>query len=166
MTATSKPRQDADRELLITRTFDAPRKLLFEAWTRPEHLARWSGPHGFTTTQDKMDLRPGGAYRACLHAPDGRDHWVRGVYREIVEPERLVFTHAWEDEDGQPGLETVVTVTFEERGNQTEMRFHQAFFETTASRDGHQSGWSESFQRLAEHLAAIRGADALRDAVR
>jgi uncharacterized protein YndB with AHSA1/START domain len=164
MTATTRLQESADRELLITRTFDAPRKLLFEAWTRPEHLARWSGPHGFTTTQDKMDFRPGGAYRACLHAPDGGNHWVSGVYREIVEPERLVFTHAWEGEDGRPGPETVVTVTFEDRGNRTEMRFHQAFFETTASRDGHRSGWSESFQRLAEHLATLRAADTSRSA--
>ena len=153
----------SDRELVVTRTFNGPARIVFEAWTRPEHLARWSGPQGFTTTEDKMDLRPGGAYRACLHAPDGRDHWVQGVYREIVEPERLVFTHAWEDEDGRPGPETVVTVTFEDRGNRTEMRFHQAFFETTASRDGHQSGWSESFQRLAEHLATLQGTDTQRD---
>jgi uncharacterized protein YndB with AHSA1/START domain len=163
MTATSKRVHDQDRELVITRTFDAPRTLVFEAWTKPEHLAHWSGPHGFTTTQDKMDLRPGGAYRACLHAPDGRDHWVRGVYREIVEPERLVFTHAWENEDGQPGPETVVTVTFEDRGGRTEMRFHQATFETSASRDGHQGGWSESFERLTEHLAKLRATGALAD---
>ena len=145
----------SDRELLITRIFDAPRALVFEAWTDPKHLARWSGPRGFTTTQDKMDLWPGGAYRACLHAPDGSDHWVRGVYHEIVQPERLVFTHAWEDEGGTPGPETVVTVTFADHGGKTEMTFHQAVFESVASRDGHMGGWSESFQRLAEHLESL-----------
>jgi uncharacterized protein YndB with AHSA1/START domain len=157
-------RQAAERasahELVIRRTFDAPRALVFAAWTQSAHLARWSGPHGFTTTEDHMDLRPGGAYRVCLHGPDGTDHWLRGVYREIVPPERLVFTHSWEDESGQAGPETVVSVSLTERNGKTEMVFHQAFFETQASRDGHEGGWSESFERLARHLAAVMAAGA------
>jgi uncharacterized protein YndB with AHSA1/START domain len=144
-----------ERVLEITRTFDAPRALVFAAWTQPRHLAQWSGPRGFTASQDYMDLRPGGAYRACLKAPDGTEHWVRGVYREVVEPERLVFTHAWEREDGEPGPETVVTVTFAERGRGTEMTFHQAIFESVEARDGHRGGWSSSLDRLAEYLGTL-----------
>ena len=157
MTAAQSPAPSAssERELMLTRVFDAPRTLVFKAWIEPEHLAHWSGPRGFTVPHSTMDLRPGGAYRSCLRAPDGTEHWVQGTYREIVEPERLVFTHAWEDENGKPGLETLVTVTFAEQGGRTTMQFHQATFETKASRDGHADGWSSSFERLAEYLATL-----------
>jgi uncharacterized protein YndB with AHSA1/START domain len=144
-----------DHELTITRTFDAPRRVVFAAWTEPRHMARWHGPRGFTMTQDKMEIRPGGAYRVCLHAPGGDDHWVRGVYREIVPPEKLVFTHCWEDANGKPGPETLVTIDFVERGDRTEVLFRQTGFGTEASRDGHRTGWSETFDRLAAHLAAL-----------
>ena len=143
------------RELLITRIFNAPRDLVFQAWIDPKHLAHWSGPRGFTTPHSTMDPRPGGVYRACLRSPEGIDHWIRGVYREITPPERLVMTHAWENDDGQPGPETVVTVTFAEQEGKTTMTFHQAFFESAASRDGHMEGWSSSFDRLAEYLARV-----------
>lgn len=142
----------SDRELTITRIFNAPRRLVFEAWTKPEHLSRWSGPHGFTTPFGEMDFRPGGAYRTCLRSPEGEDYWVQGFYREIVEPERLVFTHAWENEDGQPKHETLVTVTFAEHGGKTKLTFHQAIFESVESRDSHEEGWSESLDRLNQYL--------------
>jgi uncharacterized protein YndB with AHSA1/START domain len=100
--------------LVITRSFDAPRSLVFKAWTEREHLVHWSAPKGFTITHSEGDLRPGGAWRACMRSPDGVDLWLGGVYREIVEPERLVFTHAWEDADGKRGHETLVTVTLTE----------------------------------------------------
>ena len=87
-----------------------------------------------------------------MHAPDGRDLWLGGVYREIVAAERLVFTHAWDDPQGKPGHETVVTVTFVERDGKTEMTFRQAVFESVGERDGHQGGWSECFERLETHL--------------
>jgi uncharacterized protein YndB with AHSA1/START domain len=99
-----------------------------------------------------MDVRVGGTYRACIRAPEGTDHWMQGVYREIVEPERLVFTFAWEDADGQPKLQTLVTVTFAEQAGKTQMTFHQATFESVESRDSHQTGWSECFDRLAVYL--------------
>ena len=146
---------NSERELLITRLFKAPRALVFKAWTTPEHLAHWSGPHGFTTPHHAMDLRPGGAYRACLRAPDGTEHWVQGVYREIVEPERLVFTHAWEDANGNPGHQTLVTITFADHGGRTMMTFHQAQFESVASRDGHRGGWTGSFERLETYLEQL-----------
>lgn len=143
----------AERELLITRVFKAPRALVFKAWTTPEHLARWMGPHGFLVPYHTMDVRPGGMHRACLVAPDGTEHWVRGIYRDIFEPERLVFTHAWEDQFGNPGTETVVTVTFAEQDGQTMMTFRQTGFESDASRDGHHGGWTQSFERLDAYLA-------------
>jgi uncharacterized protein YndB with AHSA1/START domain len=155
MNQTNKLRADNERELTITRLFKAPRALVFKAWTTPEHLAHWSGPHGFTTPHHSMDLRPGGAYRACLRAPDGTEHWVQGVYREIVAPERLVFTHAWEDAHGNPGHQTLVTITFADHGGQTMMTFHQAEFESVESRDGHSGGWTGSFERLEAYLEQV-----------
>jgi uncharacterized protein YndB with AHSA1/START domain len=144
-------------ELAITRVFDAPRGLVFKVWTQPEHLVRWWGPRGFTTPSCRMDVRPGGPYRTCIRSPDGKEHWMRGAYREIVEPERLVFTFAWEDDAGRPGHETLVSVTFAEHDGKTKLTFRQAVFESVADRDSHQEGWSECLDRLGAYLAA--GAD-------
>ncbi len=143
-----------ERVLVLTRVLDAPRALVFRAWTRPEHLVRWWGPKGFTAPSCQMDVRPGGAFRILMRSPEGTDHRVRGVYREIVEPERLVFTWAWEDEDGRLGHETVVTVTLAEQGAKTELTLHQAVFESVTARDSHKGGWTECLERLAEYLAS------------
>jgi uncharacterized protein YndB with AHSA1/START domain len=143
----------AERELTITRVFDAPPGLVFKAWIEPERLARWSGPEGFTVTSCAMDVRPGGSYRSCIRSPEGTDHCMRGVYREIAEPERLVFTFAWEDAEGRPGREMLVTVTFAEDDGKTRMTFHQAVFESVEDRDGHREGWSSSFDLLEAYLA-------------
>lgn len=145
----------AERELLITRVLDAPRRLVFKAWTEPERAARWWGPQGFTTLSCQMDVRPGGAFRVSMRSPAGTVRCKRGVYREIVEPERLVFTFAWEDADGNPGHQTLVTVSFAEHGGKTELRLHQALFETTTARDAHQLGWTSCLQRFADFLATI-----------
>jgi uncharacterized protein YndB with AHSA1/START domain len=88
-----------------------------------------------------------------MRKPDGTDLWLGGVYREIVEPERLVFTHAWLDANGKPGPETLVTVTLTERGGKTEMKFRQTGFDSTESREGHAGGWGECFDKLEELLA-------------
>ena len=85
-----------DRELVITRVFDAPRALVFAAWTEPDRIVEWSAPHGFTIPHCEGELRVGGAWRCCMRSPEGADLWLGGVYREIVVPERLVFTHAWD----------------------------------------------------------------------
>src|SRR5882672_3364987 len=127
-----------DRVLILSRVFDAPRELIFRAWAEPAHLARWWGPHGFTLPVCTQDFRVGGAYRFCMRAPDGSDHWVWGVYREIVAPERLVFT--WEREDEEPlraRLCTTVTVTFATQGRKTQLTLHHAAFQTGADRDDH-----------------------------
>ena len=141
-----------DRQLTITRVFDAPRSLVFKVWTQPEHFSRWLGPKDFTAIACHMNVQVGGMYRACIRSPEGNDHWMQGIYREVVEPERLVFTFAWEDENNQPKHETLVTVTFEEQDNKTLMTFQQAIFESIESRDSHNTGWSECFDRLEIYL--------------
>lgn len=146
--------EPSEHVLVLTRLYDAPRSLLFKLWTDPKHVVRWWGPRDFTTTSCAIDARPGGQFRICICAPDGTEHWMRGTYREIVAPERLVFTFAWENETGAPGHETLVTVQFAERGQRTELTFRQAFFETRESRDSHASGWSECLDRLEQYLAA------------
>ena len=143
------------RELVITRLFDAPRELVFEAWTDPKHLAQWWGPRDYPAALVKLDVRPGGAWRHCLRSTEtGNDLWHRGVFREVVAPERLVFTFAWE-EDGERGLETLVTVTFADEGGKTRMTLRQTPFQSDAERDGHQGGWNSTFDRLAEHLVHL-----------
>ena len=145
-----------ERVLAITRVFDAPRSLVFKCWTDPAHGTRWSGPRGFTATHIEGDLRPGGAWRACLRRDGtGEELWQGGVYREVVEPERLVFTFAWDDENGRRGHETLVTVTFAERDGKTEMNFRQAVFDTVEQRDGHREGWNSAFDRLGEYVAQL-----------
>jgi uncharacterized protein YndB with AHSA1/START domain len=142
-----------ERELLITRVFDAPRELVFRAWTEPDRAVRWWGPQGFAVAHCEMDLRPGGAYRVCMRSPEGTEHRQRGVCRELVEPERLVFTFAWEDVQGRPGHETVVTVTFAEYGAKTKLTVRQALFETVTARDLHRGGWTSALECLADYLA-------------
>ncbi|MGH6896936.1 MAG: SRPBCC family protein [Geminicoccaceae bacterium] len=143
----------AERDLVISRVLEAPRDLVFEAWTEQEHLIHWSAPHGFTITHGEGDVRPGGAWRCCMRSAEGVDYWLGGSYREIVAPERLVFTHAWEDEADRTGHATLVTVTFAEHGQRTKLGFHQAGFESVASRDSHRDGWTECLDRLAGYLA-------------
>ena len=143
------------RVLVITRIFDAPPRLVFKVWTEPEHLVHWWGPKGFTLPTCTMDFRPGGAYRFCMRSPEGVDHWLQGVYREIVEPERLVFTWAWVDAEGKPGHETLLTVTFEEHNGKTKLTLHQAVFESVTARDAHRGGWTSSLECLAEYLATV-----------
>jgi uncharacterized protein YndB with AHSA1/START domain len=144
-----------DRQLTITRVFDAPRSLVFKVWTQPEHFSQWLGPKDFTAIDCHMNVQVGGMYRACIRSPEGNDHWMQGIYREIIEPERLVFTFAWEDENSRPKHETLITVTFEEQGNKTLMTFQQAIFESTEERNAHNTGWSECFDRLTSYLTAL-----------
>ena len=143
----------SERELVITRLFDAPRSLVFKAWTEPEHMAKWLGPQGFTSSILRSDLRPGGAYRFHMRDPQGGDHWQQGVYREIVPPERLVCTYTWADAEGNPTRpETLLTVIFEEQGGKTKLTLRQGVFESVTARDDHQSGWTSSFERLADYM--------------
>lgn len=144
-----------DRELILTRVFDAPPRLVFRAWTEPEHIVRWLAPRGFTIPHSEGEVRPGGHWRSCMRKPDGTELWLGGVYREVVKNQRLVFIHAWDEPDGKRGHETVVTVTFKEHHGQTRLSLYQAFFMNVESRDGHRGGWSECLDRLAEYLPGI-----------
>jgi len=144
----------AERELVITRTFEAPRRLGFKMWTEPEHLVRWWGPRGFATISSLMDVRPGGTWSRSIRAPDGRIIRKYGVYREIVAPERLVLTYVTDDPEGNPGPETLVTLTFADLSGRTRLTLHQAFFESGAARDDHRRGWTGALERLAKHLSA------------
>jgi uncharacterized protein YndB with AHSA1/START domain len=100
-----------------------------------------------------MDLRAGGAWRITMHSPKGIEERQQGVFREIVEPERLVFTYAFEDPTGKRGHETLVTVTFAEHGGKTKLTLNQAVFDRVATRDDHVRGWSEALGHLTEYLA-------------
>jgi uncharacterized protein YndB with AHSA1/START domain len=145
----------AEPVLEIVRVFDAPRSLVYAAWTDPQHATKWA-PHDMKIIHAEADLRPGGKIRVGMRRENGDEHWESGVYREIVENERLVFTHAWEDAQGRRGPETVVTVEFEDAGpGKTRMRLHQTGFASVASRDGHRLGWTESFDDLAAYFAAL-----------
>lgn len=136
--------------LTITRVFDAPRELVFAAWTDPAQLVHWWGPKGFDTPSAELDVTPGGAWRTCIRSEtDGREYWSRGEYREVVPPQRLVFTFVWE-EDGS--LDSVVTVDFAADGDKTRMTFRQAPFASERERDEHDEGWSECFDDLAAAL--------------
>jgi uncharacterized protein YndB with AHSA1/START domain len=147
--------ESAERTLVITRVFDAPRSLVWRAWTDPDHMAHWFGPKGFAGDVIRMDARVGGSYHFHMRGPQNDDHWLVGVYREIVEPERLSYTYAWADAQGKPTRpQTILTLTFEEQGNKTKFTLHQALFESVTARDAHQGGWSSSLERLAEYLAA------------
>ena len=105
-----------DREIVITREFDAPRELVFKAITDPTLIPKWWGPRRYETIVDKMDVRPGGAWRFINRAADGGEHGFNGVYREIVPPEKIVQTFEWE---GLPGHISVETLILEDLGGRT-----------------------------------------------
>jgi len=138
------------RELTITRTLDATPHDVFQAWLDPVRAQEWMGPRGFQASLES-DARPGGKWRLCLRDEKGDELWQGGIYREVVEDQRLVFTSAW-DENGQPGYETTVIVNFVPKAGKTMMTFRQGTFETMSERDGHRAGWNSTFDRLAEHV--------------
>ena len=163
-TRNSPATTSTERELVIERVFDAPRELVWKAWTEPEHFMRWWGPKGFTTPFCEIDLRVGGKYLNCMRSPEGKDYWSTGVYREIVPLERIVCTDSFADEHGNvvPAthygmsdmpLEMLITVTFEEHGGKTKLTLHHVGIPAGADREGANQGWSESFDKLAEYLA-------------
>jgi uncharacterized protein YndB with AHSA1/START domain len=144
----------AEREFVITRVFDARRRLVFKMWTEPDHLVRWWGPRGYTTISGLMEVRLGGTWSRSMRAPDGSVIRKRGVYREIVAPERLVFTYVTDDPAGNPGPETLVTVTFADLGGKTRLALHQTGFEGGAAREAHHGGWTSCLDGFAEYLSA------------
>jgi uncharacterized protein YndB with AHSA1/START domain len=116
-------------------------------------MDKWSAPPQFTMPVSEGDVRPGGKWRACMkNRNDGTELWLGGVYKEVIKPEKLVFTHAWDGPDGKPGPDTLVTVTFAETGGKTVMHFRQSGFDSVESRNGHSEGWNECFDLLGEFL--------------
>jgi uncharacterized protein YndB with AHSA1/START domain len=146
-----------EREVIITRVFDAPRPLVFKMWTDPRHLMVWWGPKGFTNPVCEVDARVGGAWRIVMRAPNGEEYPCGGVYREIVEPERVVFTNIATDKDGSPVLDGLTTVTFAELGGKTKLTLQARAVAVVpyaaAYLEGMEAGWTQSLQRLAELLA-------------
>jgi uncharacterized protein YndB with AHSA1/START domain len=147
-----------EREVVIERVFDAPQKLVFQAWTQPAHLARWWGPKGFTNPVCEVDLRVGGAWRIVMRAPNGAEYPGGGVYHEIVVPERLVFTNGALDKDGNPIIDGFTTVTFAAHGDKTKLtlRTRAVALVSYAAQmlDGMEAGWTQSLERLGEELAS------------
>ena len=146
----------SDREIVVTRVVAAPRRLVFEAWTRPEHVARWMlGPKGWTMSVCEIDLRVGGVWHFVWRRSDGTELAMRGVYREIAPPERLVSTEAW----GGEWPETLNTLVLSEEDGRTtitqRMLYVSKEVRDAALKTGMLEGMSESFDRLAEYLAAM-----------
>ena len=154
MAVVEKPRSGG--EVRISRTFDAPRELVFAAWTERDRISQWCAPAGYTIVENRLDLRRGGVWWSLMRAPDGEQCVASGVYREIASPERLVFTYAHEAPDGSRGPETLVSVVFEEIAGRTRLSLHQATFDTIENRNGHDTGWNECLDRLVAHLATNR----------
>lgn len=159
------------REIILTRIINAPRALVFKAWTDPIHLAAWYGPHGMTNPVCEVDPRPGGAYRIVMRSADGVDYPVKGVFLEVVEPERLVMTSVAYDhpaeflellkryrgsDAGEPTLAMTDTITFEEVGGQTKLtiltRFGSPVDRDAALKLGHAEGMAQCLERLEIHL--------------
>lgn len=153
------------RELVITRVFDAPRELVFQAWTDPRMLVRWWGPKTYTSPVCKVDLRVGGSYHFCMRTPGGQEIWSTGVYHEIVPPERLVMTDSFADEHGNVvpwshygvtgdwPLEILLTLTLDEHDGKTTMTLRQEGFPVSRLGDRAEAGWNESFDKFADFLA-------------
>ena len=152
----AKPTND----FVFTRTFrrvlNAPRELVFEAWSDPEHLADWWGPRGFTTTTSEFDLRPGGLWRFVMHGPDGVDHMNRIMFVEVLKPERLVYKHASDDAES---VTFNVTVTFAEEGGNTRLKsrilFPAAARTEVVKKYGAIEGAYQTLDRLGEKVAAM-----------
>jgi uncharacterized protein YndB with AHSA1/START domain len=142
----------AEREITITRMFDAPRAAVFRAWTDAGQLAQWWGPKGFTNPVCEIHVRVGGAIRIHMRSPDGNIYPMKGEFREIVPPERLVFTNIAVDAAGNPIIEGLTTVTFAEKGGKTTMTLHtrgRAVVDYAVDYlNGKESGWTGSINKL------------------
>ena len=145
----------SDREIEMTRLFDAPRQLVFDAFTNPAHVPHWFGPRGWSVPVCEIDLRPGGAWRYVLSGPDGEEMGMSGVYREITPPERIVTTESFDDYPG----ESLNTLTLTEEDGKTRYTV-TVLYADKETRDavlatGMSEGAAETLERLAEHLEAL-----------
>jgi len=152
-----KEKKYGEREIVITRIFDAPRALVFQAWTDPQHLSQWFGPTVFTNPVCEVDPRVGGAWRIVMRAPDGSEYPCGGVYLEFAEPERLVFTNNSADKEGNPVIDGLTTVLFADEGGKTKLTLRTRGTTmvpyAAAYLAGMEAGWSQSLEKLARQLA-------------
>lgn len=157
MTAASHTKPLAEREVTITRVLNAPRALVFAAWTESTHLAQWWGPKGFTNPVCEIDARVGGALRIHMRAPDGAVYPMKGEIRELVAPERLVFTTIAVDASGHHLLEGLTTVTFAEERGKTKLTVHARAVAVAelaiAYLQGMEMGWTGSIDKLEAFVA-------------
>ena len=160
-TAKNVPAENCiDREILIARTFDAPRELVWQAMTNPKHVVHWWGPRGFTTTIEEMDVRPGGIWKHVMHGPDGTNYPNKSIFKEIVKPERIVYSHG--GREGGLGAHFVATWTFDlVKANKTKVTIRMVF-PSAKDRDfvvkefGAIEGGKQTLERLGEHLEKMR----------
>jgi uncharacterized protein YndB with AHSA1/START domain len=158
-TKRSPAENTADREIVLTRILDAPRELVWQAITNPKHVVNWWGPIGFSITIEEMDVRPNGVFKHTMHGPDGADYPGKSVFKEVVKPERLVFTHAG-GKKGQPAAHFESTWTFEVQGEKTKITLRM-LFDSAAARDLNVKtyksieGGNQTLGRLAEYLPKI-----------
>lgn len=148
----------AARSISIGRHFAAPRRLVWEAWTVPEHLEQWWGPSGFRTSTLEYDLRPGGRWRHVMHGPDGTDYPNRTTFREVVEPERIVYVNGWDSDDAEPMFEA--TILFEEADGGTRLTMNSLFSSAELRQEvvekyGAIEGGKQTLERLAEYLSTL-----------
>ena len=146
----------AKPQLIITRVIGAIPRLAFDAWTAPEHLAHWCGPTGFSLSSWEMVFRVGGSYRLCLRSPRGREHCVRGTFLEIVDMERIVFTHWRQKPERSETPATLVMVRFAAEGPRTKVTLRHAGFDSDHARDLHQTFWEQSRARLVDYARSLR----------
>jgi len=140
--------RNSQQELRLSRVFDAPRRLVFEAWTKAEHVSRWFAPKPLTIPECKVDFRVGGAFNLVMVMPNGTRFPFVATFREIVVPERIVFEGVIHDDN-----RAMTTVTFTEQGGKTRVDVHQTYsFESDATR-GAKQGWTMTLDQLAEHVA-------------
>lgn len=134
--------------LHITRMIPAPIQKVWDAWTRPELLARWAAPEGVEHIEYEVDLRVGGAYTLRMQTPEGGQHTAVGVYTEVDAPNRIAYTWDWVEEDYHMGVDTLVTVEFRPAGNATEVVLTHEHFPVSEATEGHNEGWSSCLNRL------------------
>ncbi len=138
--------------LTLSRVFAAPRERVYRAFSDGADVARWFGPQGFACTVFEFDCRPGGRYRLEMCAPDGGVYPLSGRFREVVRPERLIYTWVWGGEGGMAGVETLVALEFRDLGGDTEVHLTHSLLPSAAQVDGHRGGWTGSFEDLAAIL--------------
>lgn len=159
-TATNPNKQPDLPETTITRIINAPRELVFEAWTDAKHLSQWWGPHCFTNPVCEADTKPGGNIDIHMRAPDGTTYRMTGIFHEVVKPERLVFTSTPLDTEGRVMFEVLNTVTFAEHNGKTRLTVHAKTVKVTPQAamylQGMEQGWNQSLERLEQVVNALQ----------